>query len=302
MNKQGSLFDGRKYRSDKPQLFTVAAPTADQTVYHSIPAYYVYLGSGKYSRTTPDDYTTDIKRFGLFTGNKAIKDISQHDVRQWINNLKQTMPPKTVNRKVSALGNYFRWLKSEHVIEENPAATIKAEKVYAPIPDLLTDGEVDRLSKAASDNPRTYLLLLLFLDTGMKMSEVVNLKIGDFDFSNKYQPEVWVKHSGRASYRDRRLKLSAQIHDVFKDYIDLFKVTDQLFPLTTRTLALALSEAARTANITKEVSASTLRDISVVRYIRNGGKEDKAFERIGLSPTSYDDARKKYGKLTRVAL
>jgi len=302
MIEQGALFDSRTYKGSKPQLFNVTAPTADQTVFNTLPAYHAYLSSGKYSQYTPDDYTADIKRFGQFTGSKVLKDITKGDIRQWIGQLKQTMPPKTLNRKVSAIGNYFRWLMSEHVLQENPAASIRAEKVHAPLPDLLYEEEIERLLKISSENPRTYLLVLLFLETGMKKSELADLQVGDFDFSNKYQPEVWVKHSGKLVYRDRKLRLSGQVHEVFKDYIEQYHATEQLFPYTQRFISKILAEAGRRAEIRKQVTASILRDMFVVRTVKNGGRLEDAFEKIGLSKTSYDDARKKYGRLTRSAL
>jgi site-specific recombinase XerD len=302
MIEQGALFDRRGYKGAKPQLFDISAPTADQTVFMTVPAYHAYLSSGKFSQYTPDDYTADIKRFGQFTGSKVLKDITKGDIRQWIGQMKQTMPPKTLNRKVSAVGNYFRWLMSEHVLEENPAASIRAEKVHAPLPDLLYEEEVERLLKISSENPRTYLLVLLFLETGMKKSELVDLQVGDFDFSNKYQPEVWVKHGGKLMFKDRRLKLSRQVAEVFNDYVDQYKISEQLFPYTQRFLSKILEEAGRRADIRKQVTASILRDMFVVRTVKNGGKLEDAFEKIGLSKTSYDDARKKYGRLTRGAL
>lgn len=302
MIEQGSLFDGRKYKSEKRQLFDVVAPSADQTVFQSLPAYHAYLSSGKYSQYTPDDYTGDLKMFGQFTGAKQLKEISKGDVQQWLGNIKKTMTPKSLNRKASAIGNYFRWLMAEHVLEENPAATIRALKVHAPLPDLLFEEEVDRLFKIASENARTYLIVLLFLETGMKKSELADLNVGDFDFSNKYQPEVWVRHGGKLIYRDRKLRLSSQVNEVFKDYIDLYHPTERLFPYTPQTISLFIAEAGQRAGIRKPVTATILRDMFVVRFIKGGGREEDAFEKIGLHPSSYDDARKKYRKLTRAAL
>jgi hypothetical protein len=63
-----------------------------------------------------------------------------------------------------------------------------------------------------------------------------------------------------------------------------------------------LAETAREANTHKEVSASTLRDMFVVRSIKHGMRLEEAFEKIGLSKNSFDDARKKYGRLTSEAL
>lgn len=302
MIEQGSLFDSRKYKSTKRQLSDVVAPAPNLTVHQSLPAYHAYLSSGKYSQYTPDDYAGDIKMFGQFTGAKPLKEISKGDVQQWLGKIKQTMTPKSLNRKASAIGNYFRWLMSEHVLEENPAASIRALKTHAPLPELLFEEEIDRLLRIASENPRTYLIVLLLLETGMKKSELVDLNVGDFDFSNKYQPEVWVRHSGKLVYRDRRLRLSSQVNDVFKDYIEQHHPTERLFPYTPQVISGYISEVAKRAGIRKPVTASILRDMFVVRFIKNGGREEDAYEKIGLHPSSYDDARKKYRKLTREAL
>lgn len=301
-NDQKSLFDTRRFKGEKPQNFEVKLPTADQSVIASIAAYHTYLSSGKYSKYTPDDFTADIKRFAMFIGSKPLAEIKAADLHQWIGQLRQTMPPKTLSRKVSAIGNYFRWLKAEHVIKENPAFGILAPRVVAPLPDILFDNECDKLLAAASSDPRTYLLVLLLLETGIKKSELQDLKIGDFDFSNKYQPELWVKHSEKHVFKDRRLRLPREITDVFNDYVEQYKVTDVLFPYTPRTIEQLLAQAKTDAQISKPVTASILRDMFVIRSVKRGGRLEEAFEKIGLSKSSYDDARKKYGRLTRDAL
>jgi hypothetical protein len=56
------------------------------------------------------------------------------------------------------------------------------------------------------------------------------------------------------------------------------------------------------ASISKKVTPGILRDMFVVRSVRQGMTLEAAFEKIGLSKSSYDDARKKYGQLTSEAL
>jgi site-specific recombinase XerD len=116
------------------------------------------------------------------------------------------MTAKTVSRKVSALGNYFGWLEQEKVLEYNPAQTIRAPRVTSPLPDILFDNECQRLLASNSTDPRTYLLLLFLLETGIKKAELLDLKTIHFDLSNKYQPELWVKHTGKQVRKDRKLK------------------------------------------------------------------------------------------------
>jgi len=300
--EQSTLFDKRSLKGQKPQIYSITPPTADMTVHATLPAYHAYLSSGAYSKYTPDDFTADLKRFGQFTAMKPLKDIQTVDIQQWIGQLKQTMPPKSVSRKVSAVGNYFRWLDAEKVLERNPAKNIRAPKVNAPLPDILFENECERLLAAASNDPRTYLLVLLLLETGLKKAELLELEVANFDFSNRYQPELWVKHEGKQVFKDRKLKLPMQIADVFNDYVQQYKATGLLFPYTPRLIEQLLTETAKRAGIQKKVTPSILRDMFVVRGVKQGLKLDELFEKIGLAKSGYDDARKKYGRLTRGAL
>jgi site-specific recombinase XerD len=71
---------------------------------------------------------------------------------------------------------------------------------------------------------------------------------------------------------------------------------------TPRFIEQLLKQTAREADISKQVSAGILRDMFVVRSVKHGMKLEEAFEKIGLAKTSYDDARKKYVRLTSEAL
>ena len=301
--EQGTLFDKRPYKGAQPQAFSVTPPSADMTVLATLPAYHAYLSSGEYSKYTPDDFTADIKRFGMFVASQRLSELQRGDMQQWIGQLKQTMPAKTVSRKVSALGNYFRWLTdTEKVFDKNPAYGIRAARVTSPLPDILFDSECERLLKTASQDPRVYLLVALLLETGVKKAELLELQTDNFDFSNKYEPVVFVKHSGKQVFKDRRLKLPGHLAQVFDDYAQQYGVSGTLFPYTPRFIEQLLGEARSAAKITKKVTAGILRDTFVVQSVRRGMRLEEAFEKIGLAKSSYDDARKKYGRLTREAL
>src|SRR6266568_4919402 len=162
-SEQPSLFDRKQYTGMLPQTFQIEPPTADSTVLKTLPAYHAYLRSGEYSKYTPDDFTSDVKKFGLFVKEKQLREIRKTDIQQWIGELKKVMTEKSVSRKISALTNYFLWLETEKVLTVNPAASIRYLRVTSPLPDILFDSECQQLLTAASSDPRTYLLLLLFL-------------------------------------------------------------------------------------------------------------------------------------------
>lgn len=194
---------------------------------------------------------------------------------------------------MSAIGNYFGWLEQGKALAHNPAKGIFAPRVTSPLPDILFDTECQRLLDNASADPRTYLLL----ETGLKKAELLDLHITHFDFSIKYQPELWVKHAGKQVRKDRKLKLPPDIIPVFEDYVQQYAITDSQFPYTPRFIELLLSESGKLAKLRKKVTASILRDAFVVRSVKRGMKLEDALRKIGLSESSWEDARLKYTRL-----
>jgi site-specific recombinase XerD len=106
---------------------------------------------------------------------------------------------KTASRKLTALGNYFQWLVGAEVVasDKNPMLAIANNRVSSPLPEILFETECTALLTAASGDPRTYLLFLLFLETGIKLEELFALRVSHFDFSNKYAPELNIPEKKR---------------------------------------------------------------------------------------------------------
>jgi site-specific recombinase XerD len=146
-----------------------------------------------------------LKKFGVYLKSKKIQDISDKDIQSWISFLKTPIPrgeglsSKTVSRKLTALANYFHWLISNEVIpaEANPMLDIANTRISSPLPEILFETECAALLTTVSHNSRTYLLFLLFLETGIKLEELFALKVSHFDFSNRYTPEMHIKHTGK---------------------------------------------------------------------------------------------------------
>src|SRR5262245_50709788 len=112
------------------------------------------------------------------------------------------------------------------------------------------------------------LLFLILFETGIKLEELFALKVSHFDFSNKYAPEMHIKHTGKKEKKSRTLKLPTAITPVFKDYVATYRVDDSLFPYTQRFLRLLITDTATKAGVKKKVSAQILRDTCAVRQLR----------------------------------
>lgn len=301
MKTQLDLFTRKKFEVIQSQQIQLQKPSEDNTVMGTLLSYNTYLKSGGYSKYTPDDFTGDIKKLSLFLRDKSIKDIIPQDIQGFIANLKspkgENLSEKTVSRKVSALNNYFNWLLAEETITQNPMEDIYNKRITSPLPDILFEIDCKQLLTTASNDSRTYLLFLLLLETGIKKEELMNLTMQHFDFSDKYNPEVWVKHTGKKKKKDRKLKLPKEIGDVFNDYVTVYNITETLFPLTDRMVRYLITDVAEKAGIKKKVSAQILRDTFAVLQLRRGENIEKVLTKLGLSVTTWEDAKEKYLKL-----
>jgi integrase/recombinase XerD len=140
------------------------------------------------------------------------------------------------------------------------------------------------------------------LETGIKLEELFGLRVSHFDFSNKYAPEMMIKHTGKKEKKSRKLKLLPEIISVFTDYVGAYKVDVVLFPYTQRFIRYLITEVAEKAGVKKKVSAQILRDTCAIRQLRRGEGIERVLMRLGLSETTWEDAKVKYEKLAKAGI
>ena len=76
------LFQRKTYKGIIPTIpVEIQAPGADKTVLETLPAYYTYLQNGGFSNYTPDDFTGDLKKFGVYCKDKKIQEITDRDIK-----------------------------------------------------------------------------------------------------------------------------------------------------------------------------------------------------------------------------
>jgi integrase/recombinase XerD len=297
------FLQGKLKKAVRQQTVEPVTPTADNTVMQTLPAYMAFLGGSGYSASTTEKYFADVRRLSLFLREKKIEEITQHDIQQWIAGLLakdgERLDPKTVNRMVSAIINYFGWLSGLGVIEQDPTATLVNARTQSPLPDYLYEDEIKTVYAGASKDIRIYLLVLLFLEAGIKSSELFTLTKAHIDISDPYNPEIWVKHSGKQSKKDRKVALPAQFSEVYRKYIEQYSVDEKIFPYTDRFVQMLFADLKKQTGIAKELTPKTLRHTHVVRAYKRGEDPDRIFERIGLAPDSRKEADEVYSRLAR---
>jgi len=296
------IFGRKKFDSVVSVQAAVLEPTGESSILMTLPAYMVHLQSGEYSRHTPRVFHSDIKHLGLYLRGKKLGELKPMDIKQWIGELKvskeKVLAPKTISRKITAVNNYLSWLVDIGILAENKDWFLRNMRVDAPLPYILFDAECKQLLATASRDPRSYLLILLLLETGIKKEELLALRKGNFDFSNAYEPEMLIRHEGKKVAKDRTLKLPMQVVAAFTEYVEKYSIDDVLFPYTPRHIEALTTMLAKEAGIQKRVNAGILRDTCAVRALKRGQDMEKVLARLGLSESTWKDAHLKYLKLS----
>ena len=140
----------------------------------------------RYSRHTLISYENDLVSFFDFMvtqyGETSIDQISHMYIRTWLASLKDGgLTAKTINRKISSLKSFFKYQVKIGMVKQTPMAKIVAPKNEKRLPNFVADKDIKTLFDHVQF-PDTWrgkterLLLLLFYNTGMRLSEVINLK------------------------------------------------------------------------------------------------------------------------------
>lgn len=178
----------------------------------------------RYSQHTIVSYQNDIKDFFEFTESKYevqnLSDISTSLVRTWLAQLKKDkIASKSINRKISALRSFFKFQLRKEVISVSPMATIVSLKVNKRLPSFIEEKELNTLFNDVEfpdtwDGRTNKLLIKIFYQTGMRSSELINLKESQIDRSNNN-----IKILGKGN-KERIVPLDKELQvDIFS-YID----------------------------------------------------------------------------------
>lgn len=151
-----------------------------------------YLISEKRMATlSVDAYLFDLERFFVFIDNPNVdkntikKVLTYTSIRSWVSSLKKDgLSNRSINRKISSLRTFCKWCVKESFVDENPMLKITNLKQNKRLPEFVKQQEID-LEKTEclfSDDfagLRDKLIFELFYQTGMRLSELINLKSQD---------------------------------------------------------------------------------------------------------------------------
>ncbi len=173
------------------------------------------------SELTIEAYATDLELFrGYLQENRIIGGICRAHVRKYIHFLSPIrLSAKTINRKISTLRSFFRFLREENQIENNPVANINSLKEPVALPKFLRQEQVTaalaQLDESEEESLRNSLIILFLYGCGLRISELTHLKIIDLDL---YQDQVRVLGKGQ---KQRIVPLPKSIKKKTVNWLDL---------------------------------------------------------------------------------
>lgn len=189
-----------------------------------------YLDYLKFNRNFSDysieSYSIDIKQFIDYLNLEEIeefKDVRYTFLRGFLTYLNgKKLSSKTINRKLSALRSFYKFLLKKQYVDDNPFLLIDALKEAKRHPDFLYVDEMsdllDSIDVSTPLGKRNKALLELFYASGLRCSEAVNLKIEDIDFSKQI---LIVYGKGK---KERYVPFHDYAADCLKDYIENYRL------------------------------------------------------------------------------
>lgn len=145
-----------------------------------------------YSEHTLNNYERDIRTYIDYLDKNKInfKNIKYEQIQDFLEYLHDKSYSKsTINRLLSAVRGYYKYLCSENIINVNPFKNISSLKRSKKLPNYLYTNEMeDLLNIEESSTPlnlRNELIIELLYDTGIRVSELVNIKLSDINYSSK---------------------------------------------------------------------------------------------------------------------
>jgi site-specific recombinase XerD len=325
MNKQLSLFDynkTNKSRAEEHKPSPTVRRTADSLSVSNLlnpdtsvsAALEVWLQSRRragLSENTLKNYRIDIRLLAEYAGaGAAVGEFTTktlNDYLEWMRHQRRIpCSTKTLDRRITSLKSFFRWLTPASGLTVNPADAVVNVSVRSPLPTVLTELEISQAQHAAEKlmkrkkkaDMRPYILFTFLLHTGLRKGETVRLVSNHLVLENSDQPYLYVRYSDkRHIHKERRVELNSDWVEYYTKYSEHYDVKERVFPWSVRLLEYRLEDISNSAGLTKHISFEMLRWTCALRDFRDGMEPEKLRRKLGLSKVQWGEVRRKIRKL-----
>lgn len=178
----------------------------------------------RYSAHTLKSYNTDLLQFSKYLKNQykvtSAPLVELFHIRSWIVELvNKDLSAKSINRKLSTIKSFFKYLQKRGVIEKNPATMVRAPKIAERLPKTITPDKIELLleKRFFGDDftgTRDKLILAMLFETGVRLSELIGMKVSDINWADST-----IKVLGKRK-KERQVHFSSSLKQDLNLYLD----------------------------------------------------------------------------------
>ena len=176
------------------------------------------------SRHTILAYSGDLEQFYTYLHNtykiNKLSDINHTVIRSWVVELmEQKISPRSVNRKITTLKTFYKYLMRQGTVTENPMLKIMSPKTSKRLPVFVEKDNMNTLIDTIAfgddlEGVRNKLIIELFYATGIRLSELINLKLVNVDLE-----ACQIKVLGKRN-KERIIPFNNEIRNSIQNYMD----------------------------------------------------------------------------------
>ena len=241
-----------------------------------------------YSELTIKSYQLDLTDFFGYIESKKINylTITNHDVRGYLKYLDScNLKNSTISRRISTLRTFYNYLVDENIVENNVFHNVKNPKLEKKLPNYLNYNEMEELLESidisTTEGLEKRLLIEMFYSTGCRVSEMINVKISDIDFTNKT-----IRIMGKGS-KERIVYFGDYASKYLDNYLSKVKCDKYLFTnkkgekLTINEVEQIVKDIMKHISIKTHVTPHTLRHTFATHLLNNGADIRTVQELLG---------------------
>ena len=249
------------------------------------------------SENTVISYETDLDQFFSFykehSTSQEIEKVDKRTIRSWIVKLSlSNLSAKSINRKIASLKSFFKFLVKRDLIKKNPSSHINSLKTDQKIPSFIKERDINFLfknidTKEDFTGQRDLLILELLYGTGIRISELINIKISDINFTKKEIKVIGKRNKERiiplhnnAIYQTKKYLKLAEKEGYKNQYLLFTKKGEKIYPmLVNRIVKKHLSTLIKS----KKYNPHLLRHTFATHILNKGGDLNSIKDLLGHS-------------------